>query len=200
MTHAKRPMLVRAATASDAPSIAALHLASWLATYRGICADEFLDSLTAEQFEGYHRPRLQASPEEAAKAPFIVACDSQDQSTIVGFARGGPTRSKSPTGDPLPAEVIERFSAELYAIYVHPDHLGRGVGRLMFNAAARELRSLGHASLCVWVLSANARARRFYERMGGKLAGESQFTLQGASYPEVAYGWDDLPLAASQIA
>ena len=190
---------IRAATASDARAIAELHLTSWLATYRGICADAFLDSLTAEQFESYHRPRLQAPPEEAAKSPFLVACDSRDRASIIGFARCGPMRRTSPTGDALPAQVVERFSSELYAIYVHPDRLGRGFGRLMFDASARELQLLGHKNLCVWVLSENVGARRFYERMGGKPAGESRITLQGTSYPEIAYGWDDLPLATSQM-
>jgi ribosomal protein S18 acetylase RimI-like enzyme len=185
-----RTIIVRAAIEPDAPTIASVHLASWLATYRGICADTFLDSLTAKTFEGYHRPRLQMSPEQARPSPFLVACDRARSDEIIGFARCGPTRAKSPVGDELPPDVAQRFSAELYAIYVHPERFGRGAGRAMFDAVVRELGALDHKTMCVWVLSQNAGARRFYERMGGTVAGEANITLDARAYSQVAYGWD----------
>lgn len=185
-------ILVRPAVESDVARIADVHLASWLATYRGICSDTFLDSLTAKTFEGYHRPRLQMPPEQARSSPFLVACDRARSNEIIGFARCGSTRPKSPTGDALPSDVAQRFSAELYAIYVHPERFGRGAGRAMLDAVVHELGTLGHKTMCVWVLTENRRARAFYERMGATLAGEANITLDGRAYPQVAYGWDRL--------
>ena len=39
---------IRAASASDVEAIAALHLASWWAAYRGIVPDQFLHGITLE--------------------------------------------------------------------------------------------------------------------------------------------------------
>ncbi len=47
-------------------------------------------------------------------------------------------------------------------------------------------------SMVLWVLAENSDARRFYEALGGHIAGEQQVTIGGASLSEVAYGWDDL--------
>jgi ribosomal protein S18 acetylase RimI-like enzyme len=182
--------IIRTATVADVPALAAVHIAAWLEAYRGICADSFLDSLTPRTFEGYHRPRFNSAGAPEAAQPFIVACD--ETGGVIGFARGGPTRSASPTGDPLPPNFEDRFACELYAIYVHPNAQGRGAGRRLFDELGRGLHSLGHQSMCLWVLSANISARNFYERRGGVLAGESVITLDGAAYPQVAYAWEDL--------
>lgn len=184
------PPLIRTARVADVPQLAGVHLASWLHAYRGVCSDEFLDSLTAETFEGYHRPRFNPAPDESQ--PFLVACD--DDHRVIGFARAGPTRATSPTGDPIDCDLLQRYSAELYAIYVHPDCQSRGVGRKLFAATVERLSQLGHESLCLWVLRDNRRSRRFYERAGGLPAGESPITLAGIAYPQVAYAWKSLDL------
>ena len=57
---------------------------------------------------------------------------------------------------------------ELYAIYVHPDHWGTGVGQALLERAEAELaKTCTAASLTCMVV--NARARRFYERNGWQL-------------------------------
>ena len=58
---------------------------------------------------------------------------------------------------------------ELYAIYVHPDHWGTGVGQALLEHAEAELaKTCAAASLTCTV--GNVRARRFYERNGWRLA------------------------------
>lgn len=185
-------MPLRPATATDIPALARIHLASWLAAYRGVMADASLDALTPATFEGYHRTRFAAEPPHAADPaqPFLVATD--DTGAIVAFARGGPTRDKSPTGDPLPEGFTQRWSAELYAIYVHPDHMHRGRGRTLIAAIAQALAALGHKNLCLWVLAGNRSGRGFYDRCQGQLTGESNITIDGKAYPQVAYTWSDL--------
>ena len=49
---------------------------------------------------------------------------------------------------------------ELGRLHVHPDHWHEGVGRALHDAAA----AAGATTL--WVIDANERARRFYERNG----------------------------------
>jgi len=186
---------LRAPTAADVPALGAVHLASWNEAYRGVCDGGWLSTLTVEQFEEYHRPRVGEGA--GAGEPFLVATGTGGVKGVVGFARGGPTRAASPTGDALPAGFGLKdgggWEAELYAIYVLPRCQGMGVGRRLFEGVASALAGVGRGSMCVWVLSGNAGARRFYERMGGALAGESTVTLGGRAYAQVAYGWGRMP-------
>jgi ribosomal protein S18 acetylase RimI-like enzyme len=71
---------------------------------------------------------------------------------VVGFASVGPSRD-------------ERDIGELYAIYVDPEDWSQGAGgALLEHAEQRLARDFDEATL--WVLAANLRARRFYEKAG----------------------------------
>ena len=54
---------------------------------------------------------------------------------------------------------------ELYAIYVHPDHWGTGVGQALLDRAEGELAATCMSATLTCMVG-NARARRFYERNG----------------------------------
>lgn len=176
-------VIIRDATLDDLSEVSALHVCCWQTAYRGILDQAYLDSLRPEMFAKYHEPRLLSENEDQ---PFLVATrDSQ----IVGFTRAGPTRPKSPTGDPLPGEPHKRFSAEIFAIYVSPELIGQGIGWKIWSATLDRLRERGHQSFCVWVLTQNASGRRFYERVGGIAGEESEITLAGTAYRQLLYGW-----------
>lgn len=83
-----------------------------------------------------------------------------DQEAVVGFAGIGPARG----------EVDSR--GELYMINVAPRAWGTGVAALLLEHAMRTLVELGHGEAILWVLRANVRARRFYERAGWTENGE----------------------------
>ena len=90
------------------------------------------------------------------------------------------------------AEGVVGFVAvgngELYAIYVHPDHWGTGVGRALMREGENRLRELGYASAFLWVFEKNPQARRFYEAAGWSTDGEAQDAeLFGMSAPVVRY-------------
>jgi len=57
---------------------------------------------------------------------------------------------------------------ELYAIYVHPEHWGRGVGQALLDRAHVELAQTCEVATLTCLVG-NARARRFYERNGWEL-------------------------------
>ena len=188
--------ILRVPTQHDVVALAEVHLSAWLDAYRDICPRAWLDSLTRQTFEAYHRPRLTPSPDTRVvpdpAEPFVVACHRTMPQRVIGFARGGATRAKTPTDDPLPPHLIAPFSAELYAIYVHPSHQHRGAGQALFHGCVIKLRELGHRNLCVWVLNENTRARRFYEKLGGQAAGNAPINLGGQHYEQTMYGWQDL--------
>ena len=99
---------------------------------------------------------------------------------ITGFSSGGPSRNPE-----LP------YQGELYAIYVLDSYQGAGTGRALMMAVVEELARRGMDSMLLWVLSENAPARRFYERMGGQFIEQRQFELGGAILDEAGYGWPD---------
>ncbi|HEY2778511.1 MAG TPA: GNAT family N-acetyltransferase [Gaiellaceae bacterium] len=64
--------------------------------------------------------------------------------------------------------VLTLGDDELYAIYVHPDQWGTGVGQALLERAERELAETCDVAELTCMVG-NARARRFYERNGWEL-------------------------------
>jgi ribosomal protein S18 acetylase RimI-like enzyme len=158
----------------DIPAIARLHVDTWRAAYNRIMPQEFLDSLTYADREEQLGERF-----ETWKGGFVfVACEASE---IVGFVWAGPAHSAQPAGD-----------AEIYSLYVAPGKQGRGVGRALMQTAARELLGRGLSSAFLYVFKENAPARRFYESLGGRLAGEKLYSPGAFTISEVSYAWDDL--------
>ncbi|ORV46883.1 acetyltransferase [Mycobacterium europaeum] len=139
---------VRAAVPADAHEVAGLHARSWRVAYRGLIAEDYLDSLSPEALvDRYTFGRV------GLRMPStLVAVDGP---AIRGFATAGLCRD----GD------LPNFG-ELMALYVDPDHVATGLGRLLMSAARGRLRSIGVTGAVLWVLDANTPARHFYERDG----------------------------------
>lgn len=166
---------IRPATPEDAPGITRTHIRSWQSSYRGLVAQDYLDSLdTVERLAGWQR--ILAQPETFG----VYVAVTPDTGEIGGFCAVGKNLGSTPG-----------YPGELYAIYLLDEAKGLGTGRALFQEGLQWLREHGLWPMCLWVLKENTRARGFYERMGGHLAGEKSFTLGAASYPEVAYGWGD---------
>jgi ribosomal protein S18 acetylase RimI-like enzyme len=88
-------------------------------------------------------------------------------------------RSRDPDAGPGTGEV--------WAVYVAPEHWGRGAGRALWERGATQLSASGFADITLWVFKENRRARRFYEAAGfAPDAGHEKVTeLGGASIPEI---------------
>ncbi len=167
--------LVRRATKEDAAGLARVQVESWRTTYRGIVPEAFL----AEMKEATQAQRWRAQWAEVA-AHIFVATDEND-AEVCGFACGGKIR--------LP---VERFDAEMYAIYLLKDRQGAGVGRRLLCRLADSLKAAGFERLLVWVLEANP-AVGFYERMGARRVAKKTIDIGGEDLPEVALGWEAMP-------
>ena len=59
---------LRSATVADAEAIAAVRIESWLATYRGMIPDEYLDSMKLEESILHWRTILEALPAAGERA------------------------------------------------------------------------------------------------------------------------------------
>jgi len=154
---------VRRATPVDAFAIAAVHVASWRAAYRGILPARALQALSAETRAMTWLERLGPSPGRAWVA--------ERAGDIIGFLSAGPSRDRDAT--PRVGEV--------YSLYVHPDHWGSGAGRALLERAAADFARRGCREVALWVLAANQRARRFYQAAGFTPDGASQLERAGGS-------------------
>lgn len=145
--------LVRAAEPADATALGRVHVRAWQATYGGIMPDEFLDGLDPDE-RGRAWARALAAPLPGGSRLVICAQPGADPA---GFALVGPIRDGG---------ADETGLGELYAINLHPDAWGLGLGRALLAAATVELSRLGFSDAVLWVATGNARARRFYEVAG----------------------------------
>ena len=151
---------LRDATPADAYALATVHVASWRAAYRGLMPDEVLAGLSVPEREEIWSDRLTA---QEARTSVVVATDARQ---FVGFAAAGPPLDPTDRADPT--------LGHLYALYLDPDHWGRGIGTPLHAAALDRLvtHSFTHAGL--WVLDGNLRALRFYHRHGWTDTGRTQ--------------------------
>lgn len=169
-------MRVRRAVVDDAEAIERIRTDTWRDAYRGLMPDSLLAGLDYDATR--RRVVMSALPPEQ----FVLV--AEDDGAVVGFCIGGPSRPPD-----------DWFRGEVYAIYVLPEHHGRGLGRAMLHAAAQELNDRGFLSMIIWVLRENAPSRRFYERMGGIWVRDEVRELQGLRITESGYGWDDAGVA-----
>jgi GNAT superfamily N-acetyltransferase len=104
----------------------------------------WLSSNTAYERDDPFERRLAASHglfEEEGVRPFVAEQDGE----VVGVLTVGEN--------------------ELYAIYVHPDRWGTGVGLALLDSAHEALAQTCEVAVLTCLVG-NARARRFYERNG----------------------------------
>jgi GNAT superfamily N-acetyltransferase len=81
--------------------------------------------------------------------------------------------------------VRDGATCELRSLYVVPDAWGTGVAKPLMDVALDAMRERGATDATLWVVEANARARRFYEREGWTLDGETRASALGPQ--EVRY-------------
>lgn len=164
--------MIREARPEDAAAIARVHVDSWRTTYRGLVPDEVLANLRYDERENNWIGILR----DQTKFTYVA-----DENGVVGFANGGPERSK--TVD---------YDGELYAIYLLESHQRRGIGRALVSAFAGRLAKEGYRSMLVWVLVDNP-FRKFYEALGGVEVKRKKHRVHGVMLDEVSYGWKEIP-------
>jgi GNAT superfamily N-acetyltransferase len=156
---------IRSATPDDAEAISAVRLAGWRAAYGLLLPPGTLDDVDGVVWAARVRARL-----AAGQTTMLVA---EDAGSVLAFSAFGRCRD-----DDMPE------ADEIFALYAHPTQWSRGLGRALMAAT---LPRLGHP-VALWVLEANARARRFYEIAGFRADGSVQDAdLYGATLREVRY-------------
>jgi len=151
--YARRVLTVRVATPEDARDIVRINVLGWRTAYAGIVPDDVLASMdVAARIERYR--------ERIGKPSQFESLLVLDGAAIVGYTSIGPYRIGQHEG------VLSRRVGEVVAIYVDPPRWGTGAGRALMDAAVARLAARGFASVRLWVLADNHRARGFYQRVG----------------------------------
>jgi RimJ/RimL family protein N-acetyltransferase len=163
---------IRAAVSADVPAIAQLHLDSYRAAYRDLLPAPLLADL---RIDDRHR-RWQASMREPARATYVV--EDETAAGIIAVAEIGPCRDADATD----------HTGELIALHVAEPFWRQGVGSLAHRHALGELAAHEYTGATLWVLTGNARARRFYEAAGWTADGTARdVQVLGTEIPEVRY-------------
>jgi ribosomal protein S18 acetylase RimI-like enzyme len=169
------PVTLRDASLLDAEAIALLHTNSWRRTYRGMMSDEFLDGGALANRRQVWRERLSAhNPKQ-----FVHVAELSSQ--IVGFICAFADE------DPIWGSYIDN-------LHVARDCHRRGVGRALMQSAAEWLIAMQpDKGVYLWVMEANAPARRFYDRLGAVNAGVvSKDDPGGGRALNCRYVWRDV--------
>lgn len=168
-------VICRPMVAGDFEAVCGLHVRAWQSAYRGLVPQAFLDGMDPAERARRARGR-DLSGQHVAEAG----------GEVVGWLVIGPYRFEDDGADaPGPG------FGEIEAIYARPDAVGTGVGRALMAYGLTELDRAGLRPVLLWVLTGNARARRFYEKAGFHLDGATHtYEVGGATLPEVRYRYD----------
>lgn len=165
---------IRLAGEADLADIARIHVSSWRDAYVSVLPQEILATRSPEgSFAGW-RSTLEKYPNN-----ITVACS--EDAAVVGFCCAGAVVDDARSSP---------FSFEIYGLHVDPNRRREGIGgALLREALARTKHLAGNPSAIVWTLRDLHLSRRFYEREGGTLVKSGVWSLEGHTFPEVAYGW-----------
>jgi len=176
---------IRRATAADAAAIATVHVRSWQGAYPGLIPQSYLDALRPEDRVGAWDETLSASTWPHSGVIVLLGPAPDDgarEGPVTGFVSFGPTRDEDADATTV---------GEILTFYLDPDAFGSGGADLLMSAALVALGGARFTAATLWVLSTNARARRFYERRGWRPDGSSKLHDWDAFVAtDVRYGID----------
>jgi GNAT superfamily N-acetyltransferase len=177
---------IRPAAAADGLAIAQIRAESWRMAYADVLPEQTLAELTtpaAIAREGAWRSEHSMAGVLIAEAPG----EAGGPAGLIGFAAFGPERGEDDEPGQPCEEQRDVGRAELYAIYVVPERWSTGAGRALLHGVLGLAASAGCTDISLWVLEANERARRFYERAGFRLTGESAVLGRLGGVTEIRY-------------
>ena len=140
-------MNIRAIRPEDSRlAVSRIYEESWRWAYRGIVPRQYLDAIPAGHWAAF------------LDSPGIFTLVAEDGGELVGTTSFCASRFADYPG-----------MGELVSLYLLPRCAGKGIGKVLMDAAVSALESMGFSRIFLWVLEDNRRARRFYEKAGFRL-------------------------------
>lgn len=164
-------MEIRHITKSDDRlAISKVYEESWKYAYKGIVPQDYLDSIPEGQWASHI--------EQTGRKNLVMVQDGM----IIGTSGFGKSRM----------EEMNDFG-EIISLYLLPEYMGKGYGRLLLQAAFSELKRMGFDKVFLWVLEQNQNARHFYEKCGFVQTERWLFSdIGGKELKEVQYCYRDI--------
>ena len=161
-------ILIRKVKYEDIEQIVDINIKDWKKAYKGIIDDTILDNLNRnEKIEKWRKHYNIGHVIVAVKNGNVLGYCRYDDNAIYENAN---------------------IDSEIIAIYVDYDMLGNGIGRKLIEYVLNDLKNKNKKKMVIWCLEKNENARKFYEKMGGKLLDdEKYFEKEGKKYKEVGY-------------
>ena len=142
-----KPPIIRRGTPADAEQITPVHVAS----IRTLCAKDYTPQ-QIDAWAGWKTPDKYGAAMAAGEVFFVAEIDG----CVVGFS------------------VLH--GDEVKAVYLHPDHVGRGIGRRLLSAVETEARGNGIDELH---LTSTLTSVGFYESCGYAKGAVHQHPVSG---------------------
>jgi len=175
MLYSTNAIQIRIAQQGDFRAIAELHAASWRSTYCGILSNEYLDRNVGSERIDLWEKRFR-NPRDSQH--IVIA---EIQAHIVGFACAYGNED-------------EQWGTMLDNLHVLPAQKGKGIGsKLVADVALWCSKAHPGQGMFLWAFDRNVQARRFYERLGGVVAGEAIWSApDGTAVNELRYVWKNV--------
>lgn len=141
---------IRTATPEDVSVISEINVKGWQAAFRGLFPDAFLDELDPRDRESAFAERVTSGPPQHT----ALAVDGDE---VVGFIG-----LEFPEADDLDPTRVH----EIWGLYIEPERIGTGVGRILLDHALEHLQSGSWEYAILWTLRDVDRTCRFYETAG----------------------------------
>jgi diamine N-acetyltransferase len=154
-------IITRFATAADAAPLRQLSEDSFRAAYTWFNTEEDMTYYVQTSFS---LEKIQAELADPA-LKFLLAVDEEE---IVGYVKLSfhtalETNAKNP--------------AEIARLYTRVDLIGKGIGKLLVQEAARFAAANNFDGLCLSVWQQNPKGVKFYQREGFEIVGTTTFLL-----------------------
>lgn len=159
--------MIRYYKKEDINEIAKIITEDWKIAYKGIIDKEFLETLNYKE----KAKRIREKYQEQKSIVYI------ENNNIKGYCRFGENRDKKEYG-------------EIYALYIKYGERNNGIGKSLSKKAMQILKNKGYKEVVIWCLKENKNARKFYEKIGGKLCNERKITIGDKQYDEVCYKYN----------
>ncbi|QYH34523.1 GNAT family N-acetyltransferase [Salinibacterium sp. M195] len=113
---------------------------------------------------------------------FTAYLDDVERAILIGEVDGQPAgyvlfHSAEPNDSDVASALSARPTIELSKCYVLGGFHGAGVAAALVAAGVQQARDQGFAAVWLGVNQENARANRFYEKMGFQLVGSKKFLV-----------------------
>jgi len=158
--------------------MAALHVQCW--------RESLGDILPPDVIAGFDVTKMTAAWEKRLADPTRIIHAAYAGDNPVGFVIGG---AAEPPGYGMDGNVA--------AIYVAARWHRKGLGKALMGLMARDWQAHGGRGLALEVIAANARARSFYDALGGQAVSTGTYVWDGHPLPVVVYHFGNLPALAA---